>query len=88
MSPEQGFVGYPYSSRYSTPIREEDLSVTAYEPPTIYSQKSDISFVSTGHIPKNKFKYTDHNHRRAMQVGTTTTLAIRTGLCLVRLVIM
>ncbi|KAI8687927.1 HMG box domain-containing protein [Fusarium keratoplasticum] len=44
MSPEQGFVGYPYSSRYSTPIREEDLSVTAYEPPTIYSQKSDISF--------------------------------------------
>ncbi|KAL2684935.1 hypothetical protein Neosp_006028 [[Neocosmospora] mangrovei] len=44
MSPEQGFVGYPYSSRYSTPVREDDLSVSVYEPQTVYAQKSDISF--------------------------------------------
>lgn len=87
MSPEHGFVGYPYSSRYSTPVREDDLSVSVYEPQTVYTQKSDISFVSTLHIPESKFTYTDHNHRRVMQVDTTT-LAISTRLCLMRLVIM
>ncbi|KAF5020715.1 hypothetical protein F66182_7277 [Fusarium sp. NRRL 66182] len=42
MSPEQGFVGYSYPSRYSTPVREDDSS--AYEPSTVYSQRSDVSF--------------------------------------------
>ncbi|KAF5663965.1 mating type protein 1-2 [Fusarium heterosporum] len=44
MSPEQGFVGYHYPTRYSTPVREDDSSV--YEPSTVYSQRSDISFAS------------------------------------------
>ncbi|KAF4961951.1 hypothetical protein FSARC_9942 [Fusarium sarcochroum] len=42
MSPEQGFIGYSYPSRYSTPVREDDSSV--YEPSTVYSQRSDASF--------------------------------------------
>lgn len=87
MSPEPGFVGYPYPSRYSTPIREEDLSVPVYEPQTIYARKSDISFVSTRRISENKFTCTDHNHRRVMQLDITI-LAIHTGLCLMRLVTM
>ena len=44
MSPEQSFGGYSYATRYSTPIREDDSSV--YEPSTVYSQRSDASFVS------------------------------------------
>ncbi|XEU98897.1 hypothetical protein FSHL1_004184 [Fusarium sambucinum] len=42
MSPEQSFAGYPYATRYSTPVREDDSSV--YEPSTVYSQRSDTSF--------------------------------------------
>ncbi|KAF4445069.1 hypothetical protein F53441_10993 [Fusarium austroafricanum] len=42
MSPEQSFIDYPYPTRYSTPVREDDSSV--YEPSTVYSQRSDISF--------------------------------------------
>ncbi|KAF5544816.1 mating type 1-2 [Fusarium napiforme] len=42
MSPEQSFAGYSYSTRYSTPVRDDDSSV--YEPSTVYSQRSDVSF--------------------------------------------
>ncbi|EMT66795.1 Transcription factor ste11 [Fusarium odoratissimum] len=42
MSPEQSFAGYSYSTRYSTPVRDDDSSV--YEPSTVYSQGSDVSF--------------------------------------------
>ncbi|KAM0203435.1 hypothetical protein ACHAQI_010298 [Fusarium lateritium] len=42
MSPEQSFVSYHYPTRYSTPVREDDSSV--YEPSTVYSQRSDVSF--------------------------------------------
>ncbi|RGP63825.1 hypothetical protein FLONG3_9793 [Fusarium longipes] len=42
MSPEQSFAGYQYTTRYSTPVREDDSSV--YEPSTVYSQRSDVSF--------------------------------------------
>jgi hypothetical protein len=44
LSPELSFAGYPYTTRYSTPVREDDSSV--YEPSTVYSQRSDVSFVS------------------------------------------
>ncbi|PCD22833.1 hypothetical protein FGRA07_04203 [Fusarium graminearum] len=46
MSPEQSFAGYPYATRYSTPVREDDSSV--YEPSTVYSQRSDVSFIGYG----------------------------------------
>ncbi|EGU84729.1 hypothetical protein HZS61_000433 [Fusarium oxysporum f. sp. conglutinans] len=42
MSPEQSFAGYSYSTRYSTPVRDDASSV--YEPSTVYSQSSDVSF--------------------------------------------
>lgn len=48
MSPEQSFAGYSYATRYSTPIREDDSSV--YEPSTVYSQRSDVSFVSLTYL--------------------------------------
>ncbi|KAF4976939.1 hypothetical protein FZEAL_6474 [Fusarium zealandicum] len=42
LSPDQGFMGYPYPPRYSTPVRDDDLS--AYEPSSVYSHKSEPSF--------------------------------------------
>ncbi|KAF4462912.1 mating type 1-2 [Fusarium albosuccineum] len=49
MSPEQGFVGYSYPSRYSTPVREDDIP--SYEPSTVYSQRSDVSFTGYAGMP-------------------------------------
>ncbi|KAM5356342.1 hypothetical protein ACJ41O_002988 [Fusarium nematophilum] len=44
ISPEQGCIAYHQSSRYSTPVRDDDFST--YEPSTVYSQKSDVSFAT------------------------------------------
>lgn len=59
MSPEQSFVSYRYPTRYSTPVREDDSSV--YEPSTVYSQRSDVSFVSatSSHRPYLKLMMSD-----------------------------